>query len=158
MTRPRLLFVDFAPEPGGSIQSLLLLLRHLDRDRFEPLARFKSRFALHGGPKFTPDGRFVATAGGDGAVKLWDVAAGRSVRRFEGRHSGAVNDVAFSRDGAPIALDGASFWRTEIELRLDSFLLYWERYNMQASQKTYVPRFPVGNFASTFGVKWEFAN
>jgi glycosyltransferase involved in cell wall biosynthesis len=37
MTRPRLLYVDFAPEPGGSIQSLLLLLRHLDRDRFDPL-------------------------------------------------------------------------------------------------------------------------
>ena len=69
-------------------------------------------------------------------------------------------DGVIGRDalGAPIALDGASFWRTEIELRLDSFLLYWERYNMQASQKTYVPRFPVGNFASTFGVKWEFAN
>ncbi len=69
-------------------------------------------------------------------------------------------DGVIGRDslGAPIALDGASFWRTEIELRLDSFLLYWERYNMQASQKTYVPRFPIGNFVSTFGVKWEFAN
>lgn len=37
MTRPRILYIDFAPEPGGSIQSLLLLLRHLDRDRFQPL-------------------------------------------------------------------------------------------------------------------------
>lgn len=31
----------------------------LDGDRFEPIARFESRFALHGGPKFTSDGRYV---------------------------------------------------------------------------------------------------
>lgn len=37
MMRPRILYIDFAPEPGGSIQSLLLLLRHLDRDCFSPL-------------------------------------------------------------------------------------------------------------------------
>jgi hypothetical protein len=60
--------------------------------------------------------------------------------------------------GAAIALDGASFWRTEIEIRLDSFLLYWERYNLQASRKTYVPGFRILNFGSTFGVKWEFTN
>lgn len=34
---PRLLFVDFAPRPGGSIHSLALLLRHLPRDAFAPL-------------------------------------------------------------------------------------------------------------------------
>jgi hypothetical protein len=60
--------------------------------------------------------------------------------------------------GAPIALDGASFWRTEIELRLDSFLLYWDRYNLQASRKSYVPGLRLLNFGSTFGVRWEFQN
>jgi hypothetical protein len=60
--------------------------------------------------------------------------------------------------GQPLALDGASFWRTEIEIRLDSFLLYWDRYNLQASRKSYVPGFQVLNFGSTFGVKWEFSN
>lgn len=33
----RILYIDFAPEPGGSIQSLLLLLRHLPRQDYEPL-------------------------------------------------------------------------------------------------------------------------
>lgn len=33
----RILFVDFAPRPGGSIHSLALLLRHLPRDAFAPL-------------------------------------------------------------------------------------------------------------------------
>ena len=31
----------------------------VDGDRFEVIHRFASRFALHGGPKFSPDGRFV---------------------------------------------------------------------------------------------------
>ncbi|HXI20010.1 MAG TPA: hypothetical protein VNH46_02945, partial [Gemmatimonadales bacterium] len=60
--------------------------------------------------------------------------------------------------GAAIPLDGASFWRTAIEIRLDRFLLYWDRYNLQASRKTYVPGFPMLNFGSTFGVRWEFLN
>jgi hypothetical protein len=69
-------------------------------------------------------------------------------------------DGTIGRDpaGQPIALDGASFWRTEIEIRLDSFRLYWDRYNLQASRKTYVPGFKILNFGSTFGVKWEFLN
>jgi len=45
----------------------------LDGDRFEPLARFASHFALHGGPKFSPDGRFVYFASRDGWVSLYDL-------------------------------------------------------------------------------------
>lgn len=60
--------------------------------------------------------------------------------------------------GTPLALDGASFWRTMIEFRLDSFILYWDRYNLQASRKTFVPGFSILNFGSTFGVRWEFTN
>ena len=36
MIRPRILYVDFAPSPGGSIQSLLHVLRHLPRQRYHP--------------------------------------------------------------------------------------------------------------------------
>ena len=36
MTRPRILYVDFAPIPGGSIQSLLHILQHLPRQRYHP--------------------------------------------------------------------------------------------------------------------------
>ncbi len=69
-------------------------------------------------------------------------------------------DGIIGRDslGGAIALDGASYWRTEIEIRLDSFLLYWDRYNLAASRKSYVPGFKILNFGSTFGVRWEFAN
>jgi hypothetical protein len=69
-------------------------------------------------------------------------------------------DGIIGRDpaGQPIALDGASFWRTMIEIRLDSFILYWDRYNLQASRKQFVPGFGILNFGSTFGVRWEFKN
>lgn len=45
----------------------------LDGDRFEPIARFASRYALHGGPKFSPDGRYVYFASRDGWVSLYDL-------------------------------------------------------------------------------------
>ncbi len=45
----------------------------LDGDRFEPIHRFKSRFALHGGPKFTRDGRTVFFASRDGWITKYDL-------------------------------------------------------------------------------------
>jgi mono/diheme cytochrome c family protein len=45
----------------------------LDGDRFEPLARFPTRFALHGGPKFTPGGRYVFFMSRDGWVSKYDL-------------------------------------------------------------------------------------
>lgn len=45
----------------------------LDGDRFEPLARFPTRFALHGGPKFSPEGRYVYFASRDGWIAKYDL-------------------------------------------------------------------------------------
>lgn len=45
----------------------------LDGDRFEPLHRFRTRYALHGGPKFTPDGRYVYFASRDGWISKFDI-------------------------------------------------------------------------------------
>ena len=45
----------------------------LDGDRMEPIHRFKSRFALHGGPKYSPDGRFVYFASRDGWISKYDI-------------------------------------------------------------------------------------
>jgi DNA-binding beta-propeller fold protein YncE len=45
----------------------------LDGDRLEPIARFASRFALHGGPKFSPEGRFVYFASRDGWISKYDL-------------------------------------------------------------------------------------
>ena len=45
----------------------------LDGDTFEPIHRFKTRFALHGGPKFSTDGRYVYFASRDGWVTKYDL-------------------------------------------------------------------------------------
>ncbi|MBT9497548.1 MAG: c-type cytochrome [Zoogloea sp.] len=45
----------------------------LDGDRMERIFRFPSRYALHGGPKFTPDGRYVFFASRDGWISKFDI-------------------------------------------------------------------------------------
>jgi hypothetical protein len=45
----------------------------LDGDKLEPIHRFPSRYALHGGPKFTPDGRYVFFASRDGWITKFDI-------------------------------------------------------------------------------------
>jgi DNA-binding beta-propeller fold protein YncE/cytochrome c553 len=45
----------------------------LDGDRIEPVGRFPTRFALHGGPKFSPDGRYVYFASRDGWISKFDI-------------------------------------------------------------------------------------
>lgn len=74
----------------------------LDGDRFEPLARFQTRFALHGGPKFTPDGRYVFFMSRDGWVSkydLWTLTMLSEVRA--GINS---RNIAISRDGKHLAV------------------------------------------------------
>lgn len=45
----------------------------IDGDRLAPIHRFQTRFALHGGPKFSPDGRFVYFASRDGWITKYDI-------------------------------------------------------------------------------------
>jgi len=45
----------------------------LDGDKFESLGRFPTRFALHGGPKYSPDGRYVYFASRDGWISKFDI-------------------------------------------------------------------------------------
>ncbi len=74
----------------------------LDGDRFEPLTRFTTRFALHGGPKFSPDGRFVFFMSRDGWVSkydLWTLTMLAEVRA--GINS---RNIAISKDGKHLAV------------------------------------------------------
>ncbi|WP_393058203.1 WD40 repeat domain-containing serine/threonine protein kinase [Streptomyces sp. LN549] len=52
---------------------------------------------------FSPDGSLLATAGADGAVRLWDPSTGLLVREPMVDDHFAVCDVAFSPDGSVIA-------------------------------------------------------
>ena len=69
----------------------------VDGDRFEVIARFASRFALHGGPKFTPDGRFVFFGSRDGWITKYDLWRLKVVA--EVRAGLNMRNVAVSGDG-----------------------------------------------------------
>jgi DNA-binding beta-propeller fold protein YncE len=74
----------------------------LDGDRFEPVTRFASRFALHGGPKFSPDGRFVYFASRDGWITkydLWGLEVVAEVRAGINTRNAAISD-----DGKVVAV------------------------------------------------------
>ena len=45
----------------------------LNGDTFEPIHRFPTRFALHGGPKYADNGRYVYFASRDGWISKFDV-------------------------------------------------------------------------------------
>lgn len=69
----------------------------VDGDRFEPIHRFASRYALHGGPKFTPEGRHVYFGSRDGWITkydLWNLTVVAEVRAGLN-----MRNIAVSSDG-----------------------------------------------------------
>ncbi len=78
----------------------------LDGDKFEPITRFKSHFALHGGPKFTQDGRFVYFASRDGWVSKYDIYNMQYVAEI--RTGINTRNVAVSDNGEYVAV--ANYW------------------------------------------------
>ncbi|HJX17027.1 MAG TPA: cytochrome D1 domain-containing protein, partial [Acidiferrobacterales bacterium] len=69
----------------------------LDGDRFEPVRRFPTRFALHGGPKYSPDGRYVYFASRDGWISKFDIYNLRYIAEI--RAGINTRNLAVSGDG-----------------------------------------------------------
>jgi mono/diheme cytochrome c family protein/DNA-binding beta-propeller fold protein YncE len=69
----------------------------LDGDKFEPVFRFPTRFALHGGPKFSPDGRFVYFGSRDGWVSKFDIYNLKYIAEI--RAGINMRNIAVSSDG-----------------------------------------------------------
>ena len=73
-----------------------------DGDKLERIHRFPSRYALHGGPKFTPDGRYVFFASRDGWVSKFDIWNLKTVAEI--RAGINTRNVAVSSDGKYVAV------------------------------------------------------
>jgi mono/diheme cytochrome c family protein/DNA-binding beta-propeller fold protein YncE len=69
----------------------------LDGDSFEPIWRFPSRFALHGGAKYSPDGRFVYFGSRDGWISKYDLYGLKPVAEI--RAGINTRNIAISSDG-----------------------------------------------------------
>ena len=74
----------------------------LDGDTFTPIYRFASRFALHGGPKFTRDGRYVFFGSRDGWVTKFDLWTLRVVAEI--RAGINTRNIALSKDAKHLAV------------------------------------------------------
>jgi cytochrome c553 len=74
----------------------------LDGDTFAVLDRFGTPFAVHGGPKFSPDGRYVFIMSRDGWVQKYDIWSLKEV----GRVRAGLNsrNIAMSEDGKWLAV------------------------------------------------------
>lgn len=74
----------------------------LDGDSFATLDRFETPFAVHGGPKFSPDGRYVFIMSRDGWVQKYDLWSLQQV----GRVRAGLNsrNIAMSHDGKWLAV------------------------------------------------------
>ncbi len=74
----------------------------LDGDTFDTLDRFATPFAVHGGPKFSPDGRYVFIMSRDGWVQKYDLYSLQEVGRIRaGLNS---RNIAISHDGNWLAV------------------------------------------------------
>jgi len=74
----------------------------LDGDSFTVLDRFATPFAVHGGPKFSPDGRHVFVMSRDGWVQKYDIWSLAEVGRIRaGLNS---RNIAMSADGKWLAV------------------------------------------------------
>ncbi|MFG6158827.1 cytochrome D1 domain-containing protein [Halomonas sp. 1390] len=69
----------------------------LDGDTFERIHRFPTRYALHGGPKYTPDGRYVFFGSRDGWITKVDLYNLEVVA--EVRAGINMRNIAVSADG-----------------------------------------------------------
>ena len=69
----------------------------LDGDTFDSIWRFPSRFALHGGAKYSPDGRYVYFGSRDGWVSKYDLYSLKPVAEI--RAGINTRNIAVSSDG-----------------------------------------------------------
>ena len=89
------------PELGPDTpQGAIALLEALTAQR--RLAVLGDGSATVDGVTYSPDGRLIATASGDGHARLWDAATGRIVRTLP-KVSAELRRVAFSPDGRRLA-------------------------------------------------------
>jgi hypothetical protein len=82
----------------------------------------------------------------------FDLKASLGFERWSGGVLGA-DEV-----GTPLPLPSQVYLETLIELRIQSFIVFFNRSNLMSEVPGYVPGFPVQPLATIFGIRWGFLN
>jgi WD40 repeat protein/mono/diheme cytochrome c family protein len=96
---------------GGTVQRQAFVeafgdvVREMRTDVKSPLPLWRGPFRVQGillSVAYSPDGKALASGGGDKIIRLWDVATGKQVATLDG-HGSEVGSLAYSPDGKALA-------------------------------------------------------
>jgi hypothetical protein len=60
--------------------------------------------------------------------------------------------------GNPAPIAEATFFRSLVQVALGSLQFYWDRANLNTTDRVYVPGLPIVGRPSEFGIRWTFMN
>ncbi len=93
----------------GNIDSIVV---QIDLQSGKVIQRFEGHNQAVWAYDLSPDGKILASAGGDRQIKLWDVESGKEIENLRG-HREVVFDLAFSSDGKKLI---SSSWDGTIKI------------------------------------------
>jgi len=76
-----------------------------DLPRSSSVDSIRAGHGIHRALSFSPDGKWLATGGRDGSVRIWEIATGEEALRLRG-HEAQVDTITFGPDGRSVLSSG----------------------------------------------------
>jgi len=90
--------VKWSPDGSRIVTCGAKLITVLDANKLDTIMILTGHRDWVSSVSYSPDGRYIASGGDDGTIKIWDATTGALVRTLKG-HSYGVSRVSYSPDG-----------------------------------------------------------